>query len=485
VELPSGFFTTFGRPPRESACECERTSGLQLGPVMALVSGPTLAEAIADPESELSKLVAAQADDGTIINELFLRVLNRPASEAEVAACLESFQSVDEDHRRLAESLSKRELDFALRRPQLERDREAAIAAAQAALAAYQQELAPRLAEAEKARAEKVAQAEKELAEYEAGPLAAKIGEWEKAQSTQVRWSVLPMKEGSATSGAKFEPQPDGSILVTGENKNGEVTIVAETDLDGITGLRLEVLPDDRLPNKGPGRAGDGNFVLNEFQVSAAPKAKPEEAKPVKLVTPLADYNQANLDIAQAIDGVSNNPGNGWALHPATGTTHWATFETAEDVGHAGGTRLVFKMHHRFNEAWTIGRFRLSVTRLPKPLGLGLPDDLREVLATAPEIRTPAQVEALKTYHRKIDGDWSAKANALNMAKAPLPEDASLKELKAALDVAQRPVPVDPELARLRADLDQSVRQAAQRRLTAVQDIAWALINSPAFLFNH
>ena len=46
VELPSGFLTTFGRPPRESACECERTSGLQLGPVMALVSGPTLSEAI-------------------------------------------------------------------------------------------------------------------------------------------------------------------------------------------------------------------------------------------------------------------------------------------------------------------------------------------------------------------------------------------------------------------------------------------------------
>ena len=59
VELPSGFLATFGRPARESACECERSSGLQLGPIMALVSGPTLGDAIADPANELAKLTAA------------------------------------------------------------------------------------------------------------------------------------------------------------------------------------------------------------------------------------------------------------------------------------------------------------------------------------------------------------------------------------------------------------------------------------------
>src|SRR5207244_5840351 len=59
VELPSGFLATFGRPPRESACECERTSELRLGAVMSLISGPTIADAIADGQNALADALAA------------------------------------------------------------------------------------------------------------------------------------------------------------------------------------------------------------------------------------------------------------------------------------------------------------------------------------------------------------------------------------------------------------------------------------------
>ena len=40
VKLADGFLGNLGRPARESACECERNGDLQLGPVMALISGP-------------------------------------------------------------------------------------------------------------------------------------------------------------------------------------------------------------------------------------------------------------------------------------------------------------------------------------------------------------------------------------------------------------------------------------------------------------
>jgi len=487
IELPSGFLATFGRPVRESACECERTSGLQLGPVMALVSGPTLGDAIADPANELTKLVATQSDDTKLIDELFMRVLNRPAALAEVETCRKDMRAVDEDHRRMSEELGRREADFAMKRPQLERQRLAAIVTAQTALAAYEKERAPRLAEQERKKAETTAKLEADLKAFESTTIAKKMADWEKEKVAAVvnRWVVLEPKTTSATNRSTLTKEPDGSIIVTGRNKNGVVTVVAETELTGITGLRLEVLTDSRLPNKGPGRAADGNFVLNELELSASPKADPKQAKPVKLDKPLADFSQDNLEIAKAIDGSLNDAANGWGVSPATGVIHWATFETAEPIGGAGGTVLTFKLHHKFGDAWTLGRFRLSVTRGSKPIGLSLPEDFRAVLANAPEVRTESQKNLLITYFRAIDAELRNKINAVNASKAPLPIDPRLKELRDQLEFAQRPVGPDRALVALRRDLEISVQQDATRRLTAAQDIAWALINSPAFLFNH
>ena len=58
-------------------------------------------------------------------------------------------------------------------------------------------------------------------------------------------------------------------------------------------------------------------------------------------------------------------------------------------------------------------------------------------------------------------------------------------ELRAALALAEKPVPVPSGIIRLHQDMTASVEQMSNRRLTAAQDLVWALINSPEYLFNH
>jgi len=59
-----------------------------------------------------------------------------------------------------------------------------------------------------------------------------------------------------------------------------------------------------------------------------------------------------------------------------------------------------------------------------------------------------------------------------------------LTELETTLFNAEKPLPLPPEIVRLRRALSLSEKQLSNKRVIGAQDLAWALINTPAFLFN-
>lgn len=487
VKLPNGFLANFGRPARESACECERTSEMQLGPVMALVSGPTLGQAIADPKNRFTELLQKESNDRAVITELYLSILNRPPSADEIQLGIDLMGQLPKEHANLVKTLEEYERELKPIRERLERERTERIAKATNTLKAYEKEIQPREQQADREQQQRIAAARTSLADYKLHIADHQIA-WESSGIDQVtRWKTLDPKALSATNGAELKREDDYSIFASGKNGQGAYRIELETQERNITAVRLELLPDSRLPKNGPGRAPDGNFVLTEFVVQAAPLAKRDELKPVKLQNAKADFSQQTYVVKTAIDGNRAAANNGWAASPQLGKRHVASFEFAQKIDHEGGTRLVLELHQLFNsKQHSIGRFRVAVTTSKQPVSVeGLPSDISDIVKIAPAARTIDQRLRILNYFESVDPTLKNKQKELADAQKPRPIDPKLKKLQEDLAYVSLPVPPDARHEELKKAVALSQKQLQNVRRTAVEDLAWALINSPAFLFNH
>jgi hypothetical protein len=173
-------------------------------------------------------------------------------------------------------------------------------------------------------------------------------------------WKPLMPSEFKSMAGATGTIAPDGTIMVTGQLAKDTYSVKAVVPA-GVEprAIKLEVLPDPSLPSQGPGRSGNGNFVLSTFAVLHGVPGKPETSTSVKFVGATADYAQPNLAASTAIDG---NPATGWGISGATGKEHFAIFDIAPDVKVPAGAPLTITIDQQYADGQhNIGKFRLSV----------------------------------------------------------------------------------------------------------------------------
>jgi len=621
IQLPDGFLNTLGRPARESACECERSSQLQMGPIMALINGATVGQAVSDPEGAVAQLAASVADDRQLLEKLFLRILGRPADDAELADVLKVVTAIDQQHQQLVEELANYEAELLPILAKRERQRLADLEAARQELAAHVKAAAPQREQLAREREDRIVAAKKNLEEIRAA-VVAKLPEWEAARQNDTQWEPLDPIEirSTATPGAARRVQPDRSVFVDGGvTKHGTSHVIAPAELAGITGVQIEALSDDRLPQRGPGLSADGNFVLTGLNLSTAPlykqapplvrswdfsadsagwhgsggtmlepkegyvivkqdkqfprlsspvaapaaplvlevaaklvrettlsvrwqteaaptydpgrmasrqvspgsgnwrtyriyfhpdsplvkvkigfeeggaevaidavrllEAEPAEFTPVKLSNAQADFSQVDYPVADAIDG---SHFSGWGVAPQIGRDHQAIFETAENDA-ATGTGLIAAelVQHFSNGRHVLGRFRISITRSPRPINFGLPLEIAQVLALAADSRSAEQSAKLADYVVSRDKDHADQRFKLYKAELPVPPGAEAAAFRARIAKIETPLPPDPNRRRLHRAVKLSKQQLLQKRVTAAQDVAWALINSPEFLYNH
>ena len=243
---------------------------------------------------------------------------------------------------------------------------------------------------------------------------------WERSQPV---WTALRPIEAVSDQGSSLTIREDWSVLASGELRGSDVyRITVKQPPSGLTAFRLEVLPDASLPHNGPGRAGNGNFVLTEFfvaaeQAAAATSANSGDQPPrrqLKFRRAAASHEQTDAAqdnpygkwaVEAAIDGDIQGKQWGWAILDQPGTPHRAVFELDADQAPTTDESLLIELHFMHDDpTHTLGCFRLWATNSPRPLAgdLTIPIEVESIVALPVDQRPESQSRQLASYFRSI-----------------------------------------------------------------------------------
>ncbi|MBS0203996.1 MAG: PSD1 domain-containing protein [Planctomycetes bacterium] len=230
------------------------------------------------------------------------------------------------------------------------------------------------------------------------------VGDWEHKLGTQgAVWKPVEPESWTSSDGATLTRLPDGSVLSGGTRPDKDtVTIIAAVTLPKVTAVKLEVLNDDSLPHRGPGRQDNGNLHLSEFEVYID-----GSDTRLELVNPRADFDQQDWGIARAID--KSEP-TAWGIYPKVSQPHAAAFELREPLNVSGLTKLRFVLKQRHGGGHLIGRARLMISDATPPVRLDLlPEPIAAILATRLENRTEQQRVELTLFQmgEEVDRELS------------------------------------------------------------------------------
>ncbi|HEX8916071.1 MAG TPA: hypothetical protein VF796_27230, partial [Humisphaera sp.] len=258
--------------------------------------------------------------------------------------------------------------------------------------------------------------------------------EWEASASAGLGWSPVEVSAARSAAGTQLTVEKDGSVVALGPVPPAETyTLTTSTPLRAITAIRLEAIPDDRLPASGPGRMADGNFILTRFAVSAT--ARNAQAAggdktgpvggtvgPVTLRAARANYEQQGWPIAGALD---EKPDTGWAVSPLMGRSHAATFYPRVPIaGQEGGTALTLTLEFASPQypGSSLGRFRVWVLGAADPdTAPRVPAEIAEILKVSETYRTDAMRAEFAAYYRSISPALEPTRQRLAELKAQLP----------------------------------------------------------------
>ncbi len=113
------------------------------------------------------------------------------------------------------------------------------------------------------------------------------LARWEGSLASGSAWRSPKPATATARSGARVTVLDDSSVRAEAKDKTEVTTVTLPLSGPRLAALRLDALPDDSLPGKGPGRGDSGNFVVSRVTASvAAPGASRPSGRYVRVELP-------------------------------------------------------------------------------------------------------------------------------------------------------------------------------------------------------
>ena len=264
--------------------------------------------------------------------------------------------------------------------------------------------------------------------------LADAYSRWQAEQSESVNnegaWTRLVPTQAESAGGATLKIRDNQSILASGKNPDKDNYTLRFTNAPaGLVGLRLEVLPDDSLPAKGPGRAGNGNFVLTEVIARVEREGTParrvafRNARASWEQTVAAEHNPyGRWSAAAVIDGDAKGESPGWAVLPEVARPLQLQLELQDALTLGAGEVLVVELQQNHgNGGHNLGAFRLGATAqaaaIKAPLTLPPGKEIAELLKVQTSERTAEQRDKLFLHFKGLAPQLAGLRQRLAEAK--------------------------------------------------------------------
>ncbi|WP_338687689.1 PSD1 and planctomycete cytochrome C domain-containing protein [Haloferula helveola] len=212
---------------------------------------------------------------------------------------------------------------------------------------------------------QKIAAAEDKLV---AGVDEAAFSKWlEGRKAVSAEWTALEPSEMQA-EGLRLTHEGGGVVFAQGDFTKRDVYRLKLPLPDGaapVTALRIEALPDERLPAGGPGvsyyEGRSGDFFLSELKASVG-------GKPVRFGDGSVDFGKIAIGSgdAKAANVHDGNGSTGWSAATREGEPHEIVLNLADPVAAEGVIEVEMLFERHFVAG--LGKFRISVASADSPL---------------------------------------------------------------------------------------------------------------------